>query len=161
MARPWYPVARGSWECSGRRLSTPKLKEDGGRLDQSHFYGDQNDKYLRSRAEHMTMMGKWKPVYIMFSCCYFVVVTTITLHLFAESWPLPSDRAHLFPILDAPHLVIDYQKIRRCPQPHTAFQLVPGLKKRSTSNSILFVTVLVSQFQKVWFWNIFIESAGE
>ena len=36
---------------------------------------------------------------------------------------------------------------------HIAFQLVPGLKERFTSNWMLFVTVLVSQFQKVWFWN--------
>ena len=33
-----------------------------------------------------------------------------------------------------------------------AIQLVPDFKKRSTSNSMLFVTVLVFQIQKVWFW---------
>ena len=37
----------------------------------------------------------------------------------------------------------------------------PRFEKKITSNSMLFVTVLVSQFQKGWFWNHIPRSAGE
>ena len=44
---------------------------------------------------------------------------------------------------------------------YTAFQVVPGLEKRSTSNSMFFVIVLVSLFQKGWFLNLFVGSFWE
>ena len=52
-------------------------------------------------------------------------------------------------------------KIHKTAPAHAVLKVVPGLKKRSTPKSMLFVMILVSQFQKVWFLNHSLGSEGE